>query len=85
MSGHSVHPLNRHFGRWLTPSPAHGCPQRYPWSRHHLAGAALADAEEVVQRQLGADGGMSLRTKELDESGQLRDTLLELRVRSRKE
>lgn len=37
---------------------------------------ALADAEEVVQRQLGTDGGMSLRTDELDESEKLRDTLL---------
>ena len=46
---------------------------------------ALADAEEVVQRQLGTDGGMSLRTDELDESERLRDTILELRVRSRKE
>ena len=37
---------------------------------------ALADAEEVVQRQLGTDGGMSLRTDELDKSEKLRDTLL---------
>jgi hypothetical protein len=36
---------------------------------------ALADAEEVVQRQLGTDGGMSLRTAELDESERLRDTI----------
>lgn len=36
---------------------------------------ALADAEEVVQRQLGTDGGMSLRTDELDESERLRDTI----------
>jgi hypothetical protein len=40
---------------------------------------ALADAEEVVQRQLGTDGGMSLRTKELDESEELRDRIRELR------
>jgi hypothetical protein len=32
-----------------------------------------------VQRQLGTDGGMSLRTKELDESEELRDRILELR------
>jgi hypothetical protein len=44
---------------------------------------ALADAEEVVQRQLGTDGGMSLRTKELDEAEQLRDHILEQRRVSR--
>lgn len=38
---------------------------------------ALADAEEVVQRQLGTDGGMSLRTDELDESEALRDSIKE--------
>jgi tetratricopeptide (TPR) repeat protein len=37
---------------------------------------ALTDAEEVVQRQLGTDGGMSLRTDELDESEALRDELI---------
>ncbi len=36
---------------------------------------ALADAEEVVARQLGTDGGMSLRTPELDESEALRDEI----------
>jgi hypothetical protein len=36
---------------------------------------ALADAEEVVQRQQGTDGGMSLRTPELDESERLKDTI----------
>ena len=36
---------------------------------------ALADAEEVVQRQIGTDGGMSLRTDELDESEALRDAI----------
>jgi hypothetical protein len=36
---------------------------------------ALADAEEVVQHQLGTDGGMSLRTLELDEAEQLRDSI----------
>lgn len=38
---------------------------------------ALADAEEVVQRQLSTDGGMSLRTDELDESEALRDSIQE--------
>jgi tetratricopeptide (TPR) repeat protein len=45
---------------------------------------ALADAEEVVQRQLGTDGGMSLRTDELDASELLRDTIKELRAKSEK-
>ncbi|MFK7849779.1 MAG: hypothetical protein AB8D78_02275, partial [Akkermansiaceae bacterium] len=36
---------------------------------------ALADAEEVVQRQLGTDGGMSLRTDELDKSEELREEI----------
>ena len=44
--------------------------------------AALADAEEVVQRQLGTDGGMSLRTDELDASEELRNTIIELRTKS---
>ena len=43
---------------------------------------ALADAEEVVQRQLGTDGGMSLRTDELDASEELRNTIIELRTKS---
>ena len=37
---------------------------------------ALADAEEVVQRQLGTDGGMSLRTDELDDAEELRELIL---------
>ncbi len=37
---------------------------------------ALADAEEVVERQLSNDGGLSLRTSELDESEALRDEIL---------
>ncbi len=45
---------------------------------------ALADAEEVVQRQLGTDGGMSLRTDELDASEQLRDSILEQRAKLKK-
>jgi len=44
---------------------------------------ALADAEEVVQRQLGTDGGMSLRTDELDESEALRGSILELQAKSK--
>jgi hypothetical protein len=36
---------------------------------------ALVDAEEVVARQLGTDGGMSLRTDELEASEQLRDSI----------
>jgi hypothetical protein len=38
---------------------------------------ALADAEEVVQLQLGRDNDMSLRTDALDEAEALRDTILE--------
>ncbi|MEI6177057.1 MAG: hypothetical protein WCS43_09210 [Verrucomicrobiota bacterium] len=45
---------------------------------------ALVDAEEVVQRQLGTDGGMSLRTDELDESEALRDSILKMREPSEK-
>ncbi len=44
---------------------------------------ALADAEEIVQRQLGTDGGMSLRSDELDEAERLRDSILELRAKSK--
>ena len=45
---------------------------------------ALVDAEEVVGRQLGTDGGMSLRTDELDASEALRDSILEqIRARDR--
>jgi hypothetical protein len=39
---------------------------------------ALADAEQVVERQLSAAGGMSLRTDELDQSEALRDRIREL-------
>jgi hypothetical protein len=38
---------------------------------------ALADAEEVVQQQLGKDGGMSLRTPELEASEALRASIQE--------
>lgn len=37
--------------------------------------AALLDAEEVVKRQTAIDGGMSLRTDELEEAEKLRDTI----------
>lgn len=43
---------------------------------------ALADAEEVVSRQVEIDGGMSLRTRELDEAEQLRDAILERRAKA---
>jgi len=39
---------------------------------------ALADAEEVVARQIGTDGGMSLRTDELDQAEELRDRIRQL-------
>ncbi len=37
--------------------------------------AALADAEEVVGRQTATDGGMSMRSDELDEAEKLRDAI----------
>jgi len=37
--------------------------------------AALADTEEVVKRQTATDGGMSLRSDELDEAEELRDAV----------
>lgn len=43
---------------------------------------ALADAEEVVQKQMGKDGGMSMRTDELDEAEELRDLILSKREES---
>lgn len=45
---------------------------------------ALADAEETVHMQLNTDGGMSLRTDELDEAEQLRDEILEIMGEPRK-
>ncbi|OYV07016.1 MAG: hypothetical protein CFE26_03275, partial [Verrucomicrobiales bacterium VVV1] len=45
---------------------------------------ALADAEEVVQRQLNTDGGMSLRTDELEQSEALRDSLIKLKQDTKK-
>jgi len=37
---------------------------------------ALADAEEVVERQMATDGHMSLRTTELDDAEALRDSII---------
>ena len=49
-------------------------------ARVHLAlgerEKALADAEMVVDRQTSIDGGMSLRSKALDEAEALRDSIL---------
>ncbi len=39
---------------------------------------ALADIEEVISMQLGTDGGMSLRTKDLEEAEQLREQIRNL-------
>lgn len=44
---------------------------------------ARADAEEVVQFQLGTDGGMSLRTSELNEAEALRDQIIEREEKAR--
>lgn len=45
---------------------------------------ALADAEEVAQRQLGIDGGMSLRTDALDDAENLRDVILQKQEEAKK-
>jgi len=45
--------------------------------------AALQDADEVVKRQTATDGGMSLRTAELDEAEELRDTIRQKRDEAR--
>lgn len=70
-------------GRKLPKPPATSLSHLRARARVYMAlkdyDAALADAQEVVQRQLGTDGGMSLRTDELDASEQLRDNILELR------
>jgi hypothetical protein len=44
--------------------------------------AALADAEELVDRKTARDASLSLRTDELDEAEQLRDTIVEMRARA---
>jgi tetratricopeptide (TPR) repeat protein len=46
---------------------------------------ALADIEQVISLQLGTDGGMSLRTKDLEEAEQFRDQLLKLRAPKKEE
>ncbi len=65
------------------PKPVHSISHLRARARVYMAmkdyDAALADAEEVVQSQLGTDGGMSLRTKLLDEDESLRDRILQLR------
>ncbi len=74
-------------GRKL-PKPTYSLPHLRARARVYMAlkdyDAALADAEEVVQRQLGTDGGMSLRTSELDVSEALRDSILKMREQSQK-
>ena len=46
--------------------------------------AALADAQQVVMRQSSTDGGMSLRTRELEEAEALRDRIVELKEAAEK-
>ncbi len=70
------------------PKPAYSLSHLRARARVYMAlkdyDAALADAEEVVHRQLGTDGGMSLRTDELDASEELRDSIIELRTKAGK-
>jgi tetratricopeptide (TPR) repeat protein len=74
-------------GRKLPKPPAHSLAHLRARAQVYMAlkdyDKALADAEEVVQRQLGTDGGMSLRTDELDASEALRDTIRELLTKSK--
>ena len=74
-------------GRKLPKPPAHSLSHLRARAQVYMAlkdyDKALADAEEVVQRQLGTDGGMSLRTAELGESEALRDTIRELLTKSK--
>jgi tetratricopeptide (TPR) repeat protein len=66
--------------------PNHSLAHLRARARVHMAleqwDQALADAETVVQRQLGKDGGMSLRTEALDEAEKLRDAILKRNRRS---
>lgn len=68
-------------GRKITKKPEIRLPHLRARARVYLAlgemDKALADAQEVVQRQLSTDGGMSLRTDELDDSEALRDLIKE--------
>ena len=68
-----------------THSPAHLRARARVYAAMGEWDKALADAEEVVQRQLGTDGGMSLRTDELDESEALRDQIRAAQDASRRE
>jgi len=64
------------------PTPVHSLPHLRARARVYAAfeewDKALADAEEVVLRQLQIDGSMSMRTDDLDESEALRDEILSL-------
>ena len=66
-------------GRKLKP-PVYGLAHLRARARVYMAlkewDKALADASEVVERQLGKDGGMSLRTDELDQSEALKEEIL---------
>jgi len=68
-------------GRKLSP-PVHSLPHLRARARVYAAfkewDKALADAEEVVSRQINTDGSLSLRTEELDESEALRDEIRNL-------
>ena len=44
---------------------------------------ALQDAQEVAQRQLGQDGGMSLRTKDLDDAEALVEFIKKQKILSK--
>ncbi|MCH7226280.1 hypothetical protein [Haloferula sp. A504] len=67
-------------GRKL-PEPKYSLPHLRARARVYMAlqewEKALADAEVVFQAELGKAGGMSLRTKELDEAEALRDSIKE--------
>lgn len=69
-------------GRKQLRAPAYGISHLRARARVYMAlkewDKALADANEVVTRQLGTDGGMSLRTKELDEAEEMLATMRKL-------
>jgi len=74
-------------GRKLPP-PVHSSPHLRARARVYAAfeewNKALADAEEVVLRQIQIDGSLSMRTNDLDESEALRDSIQErMKARSR--
>lgn len=70
-------------GRKIVKKPEIRLPHLRARARVYLAlgemDKALADAQEVVQRQLSTDGSMSLRTDELDASEALRDEVIKQR------